>query len=158
MLKYMGLALIFAVCVLVGQEASAISRRQLRMTEAFISLLTYIKGQIEFFSAPLAEIYGSFANKTLENCRFASVLRKEGLTVALDEIRPSLPPDVYDSLVTFASGLGKSVKQSQLDLCEYHIEALHTSYIEQKEALPKKARLYTSLSVMAGLTAVIILL
>jgi stage III sporulation protein AB len=157
-LKYTGLSLIFAVSILVGQEASAISRRQLRMTEALISLTAYIKGQIEFFSAPLVEIYGGFSNETLEKCGFITVLRKEGLSAALEEIRPSLPPDVYDSLAAFASGLGKSVKQSQLDLCEYHIEALRASYTEQKEALPKKTRLYTSLSVMAGLTAVIILL
>lgn len=158
MLKPVGLALIFSVCVTIGYEAAALSRRKLRMTEALISLLTYIKAQIEFFSAPLSEIYNGFRNETLDNCGFTENLRQKGFAAALDTIHFSIPVEVYNSLTAFAAGLGKSGKQCQTDLCDYHIEMLRTVCTELTASLPQKTRMYTSLSVMAGLTAVIILL
>jgi hypothetical protein len=94
----------------------------------------------------------------LDNYKFIGNLRKYGFTAALDTIRYMLPDDVYESLKSFAAGLGKSGKQCQIDLCNYHIEALVTAAGVIKDSLPQKTRMYTSLSVMAGLTAVIILL
>lgn len=158
MLKPTGLCLIFSVCVYIGYEAAARYRRKLRMTEALIALLTYIKAQIEFFSAPLDDIYSSFHNQVLDNCKFTENLRQNGFTATLDTIRYSIPDEVYESLTSFAAGLGKSGRQCQIDLCNYHIEALVTASDVIKDSLPQKTRLYTSLSVMAGLTAVIILL
>lgn len=158
MLKPIGLALIFIVCAYTGYEASAIMRHKLRMTEAFISFLTYIKSQIEFFSAPLSDIYESFHHETLDKCRFTDDLRLYGFAPALEKIRYSLPADVYESLTGFLTGLGKSVKQCQIDLCDYHINDLYDKCKALKESLPQKTKLYTSLSVMAGLTAVIILI
>lgn len=157
-MKYIGLALIFSVCVYTGYDAAAQCRQKLKLTEAFISFITYIKAQIEFFSAPLSDIYAGFRGGLLDDIGFTAVLRRQGLDAALGSIRSSLPDDVYDSLESFSAGLGKSGKQSQLDLCDYHIEVLNASCSAQKTSLPQKTRLYTSLSLMAGLTAVIVLL
>jgi stage III sporulation protein AB len=146
------------VCVYAGYEAAALCRQKLRITEALIVLLTYIKAQIEFFSAPLSDIYNSFHNEVLDNCKFIENLRQNGFADALDSIRYKLPDEVYESLTSFAAGLGKTGKQCQIDLCNYHIGTLVNATGVIKDSLPQKTKLYTSLSVMAGLTAVIILL
>lgn len=156
--KLAGAFALLAGSLYMSSQMSALGYRRLRQTEAFLSLLRYIKAQVSCYKTPVLEIYETFENKTLAECGFITKLRKIGMADALTECEGDLYIDKaeFDLLHSFADELGGSFKEEQLNSCDYYIGTLEEIYKEQKEELPQKCKLYKTLFLAAGIMIIIV--
>jgi stage III sporulation protein AB len=65
---------------------------------------------------------------------------------------------VYETLYNFGSELGISLKEEQINNCEYTLSQLQNYKKQVQDELPKKVKLIKSLSILAGISVVIILI
>ena len=82
-IKLFGAATILLVSLYLSSQITTFAQRRMRQTEAFLILLRYIKAQVACYKTPVAEIYQSFNNRTLEECGFVNVLRERALSGSL---------------------------------------------------------------------------
>lgn len=157
MFKYIGLAVLFLSAVYIGQITAGIYKSAIRQIESFILFIKYIKSQIEYYNTPYPEIYNKFTNDTLEKCGFINRIRAGDWRSAISGTSFNFDDNTKELLLNFGNEIGKSHKDDQINNCKYIIEQLEIHYITYKSELPKKIKLCTSLSMMAGLSIVIIL-
>lgn len=158
MYKYIGLAILFICSIYIGQTAASTYKKAVKQIEAFIQFLKYIKSQIEYYNTPYPDIFEKYTNNILEQNNFIYKLRSSDWKTALDETTFSFDNNVKELLYNFGNEIGRSMKEEQTSNCSYTIEQLEIHYNNFKSDLPKKIKLCTSLSVMAGLSIVIILI
>lgn len=96
--------------------------RKLTSVDGFISLLFYIKGQIECFSRPRSEILKTLPAEVFCACNCpcgASTLEElvEASRIYLDE-------EALRLVSSFASEFGSTFRDEQLRRCDYYISAL----------------------------------
>ncbi|NLK39197.1 MAG: hypothetical protein GX303_02955 [Clostridiales bacterium] len=159
-IKLFGAATILLVSLYLSSQITTFAQRRMRQTEAFLILLRYIKAQVACYKTPVAEIYQSFNNRTLEECGFVNVLREKGFEAALYECESMLYIDQneFELLYAFASELGRGFQEEQLNSCDYHIGALEELYAKQKNEMPKKCKIYRTLIFTIGIMIIIILI
>lgn len=158
MYKYIGLAILFLSSVCIGQTTANTYKTSVKQMEAFIQFIKYIKSQIEHYNTSYPDIFAKYTNPILEKNGFINTLRSSDWKSALDKSIFNFDNNVKDILYSFGNELGKSLKDEQLINCTYTIEQLEIHYNNNKSELPKKTKLCTSLSLMAGLSIVIILI
>jgi len=154
MYKYIGLIILFLCSVFIGQTISAKYRLSVRQTDAFIQFIKYIKSQIEHYNTSYPEIFDKFTNNILHD--FTDKLHTNEWISALDNTAFSFDDNIKEILYSFGHELGKSMRDEQIANCLYTIEQLEIHYNNLKSELPKKTKLCTSLSLMTGLSIVII--
>ena len=158
MLKYIGLAVLFFISVYIGQIISGTYKNSVKQLEAFIHYIKYIKSQVEYYSTSYPDIFNKYTNVTLEQCGFISRLRDSDWNTAIEGTAFSFDNNIKEILCNFGIELGKKMKDDEINNCDYTIEQLRIHYNTLKSELPKKNKLCTSLSLMAGLSTVIILI
>ena len=149
-----------AVVVVSGVYAAALfnsgTRQTLRQTEAFISLLRFIRSQIECFALPLPRALARCPAELLRGCGYDSdeapssaeqLMR--GCNISDDNVRRGLE--------RFFSEVGRGYRKEQLSLCDYCISLLEERRAYMSSQLPMKMKVNSALSV-AGAVAVVILL
>lgn len=156
--KLLGSGTILAVSLYISSQITLLAQRRLRQAESFLSLLRYIKAQVACYKTPVAEIYQSFHNRTLEECGFIEALRSSGLEGALCACEGDLYIDQAEMelLHAFGNELGRGFQEEQLNSCDYHIGALEELYAKQKDELPKKCKIYKALIFTVGIMIIII--
>ena len=154
MYKYIGLLIIFICSVVVGQTISAKYKSSAKETEAFIQFIKYIKSQIEYYNTAYPDIYEKYSNDIIND--FIAKLHNTDWITALDTTTFNFDDSIKELLYNFGHEIGKSMKDEQLTNCSYTIEQLQIQYNYIISDLPKKVKLCTSLSLMTGLSIVII--
>ena len=158
MLKYIGLAVLFFISVYIGQIISGTYKTSVKQIEAFIQFIKYIKSQVEYYGTPYPEIFSKYTNIPLEQCGFIQRLRNGDWNTALDDTVFGFDNNIKEILYNFGRDLGKKMRDDEINNCDYTIEQLRIHYNTLKSDLPKKNKLCTSLSLMAGLSMIIILI
>lgn len=155
-----------------GFRLASEDRDKLARLEGLLSLIGHIKRQIEYFSLPLSDIYGSFSCRKLDECGFMQVLRADiydgseeygtdsAFCRAIREFRKelSLNDGMYTSLMEFGSALGHCCSEELTARCSFLEELLSEECTLRREELPKKTRLHTSLGAGLGMMLVILLI
>ena len=121
-LKLIGAVLIGISGVIMSVSYRRFQLRKLATVDGFISLLFYIKGQIDCFSRPRAEILSSLPLEVFCACncpRGAETL--EELVMAS---RIYLDEETQRLVSSFAAEFGSTFKNEQLRRCDYYISAL----------------------------------
>lgn len=118
--------------------------------EALIDFLAYIASQIDYFAKPINEIFYTY--KT--NNSFVQSIIKNKENSDLSSIDNSLQKDVY----SFLNELGKGYKKEQLSICNYTKNVISVCTEKLKLEYSKKCKVYRSLSLFIGLSAVILLI
>lgn len=158
MLKYLGLALVFAGCALTGWDAVAAVKQTLRLTSSLLRLIAHIQNEIDCKSAPLSDIFASFKDDALEACGFTGTMNRSGLREAVSELSDRLDAEAVDIMKDFSAGLGCCGREGQLTLCQNAASRMKAVRERLAADAPRKTKLYASLGVTAALTMIIIII
>ncbi|MBE6599640.1 MAG: hypothetical protein E7640_00315 [Ruminococcaceae bacterium] len=154
--KLFGAALILAG----GAFASVIlnSRETQKDTQlsALISLLRFIRTQIDCYCVPVGEIFRRCDKKTLSEC--GCEITPEDFSAFLSSLSPPIDGETRDLLLSFSSRLGAGYKEDEVKNCDYHIDRLSDAYEEFKKRSKAQRRKNTVLCMTAAALAVILLL
>ena len=117
--------------------------------EELITFIRFISTQIEYFSYPLTQIYEKYEDKS------------ELINGIISQQK--LPPHIFSEVITkslhdFFSTIGKGYKKEQIKLCEYTISQLDSTLEEVKKASPQKIKVFRSISLFVGISAIILII
>ena len=130
-------------------------RGRLSVLEAWISLLSYIRGQIDLYMTPLSEILegtdpallatlGTLSpSPTLEDCFAASADR--------------LDAESRRILIGYLADLGSAYRETELKRCDACLAALSSQRKKMADELPARLRLAVGLRLCFSLGATIVL-
>ena len=158
-MKYLGM--IGAVTVIVSgayvaHTMNTAAKRRLRQTEAFISLIRFIRSQIECFALPLTWALGRVPEEIYAGCGYhlpSPPLSGESLILEC-EIADDVTRDCIES---FFYEVGKGYREQQLALCDHTVARLEERRADMASRLPIRIKVNSALS-LAGAAAVVILL
>ncbi len=157
-LRYLGVLLIFLASTVLGFALAGSEQSKLRNNDGLIALLRHIRQKIGFFKSTPGEIYASFENRDLEKAGFCEVLCKMGLEEALIRVDCfDLDENCENALRDFAGQIGKSPLGEQISGCDYLLELLEANQKRLCEEYPAKRKVYSSLGMLLGTMAVLLL-
>ncbi len=108
--------------VIMALSYSKFQEKKLTTIDGFISLLFYIKGQIDCFARPRSDILSTLPAEVFCACNC-----KEGaetLEELVDASRIYLDEEPLRLISSFASEFGSTFRDEQLRRCDYYISAL----------------------------------
>lgn len=158
MLNVIGLFLVAATTTSFGMIYARGLRIRVRVMESILLLITHIRVQIDGFRTPLRELYCHYHDAVLSETGILEALRLGGFTVALPRIRMYMEDEDVEILERLEEQLGKTSTREQMQSCLQAEQSLSTHLASEKEALPQRMRLYTTLGVCCGILLDIILI
>ena len=156
--KAVGAALLVAASVGFGVSGVRTERRRRRELDACLALLRHIRENIGTLARPLPEIWDRFEDPVFRESGFLTVLRREGLSAALEAAPPMLGEGERALLAEFAASLGRGYREEQVALCRYTEEKLGDAAEALARSAADRERLWRSLPVLAALSAVLLML
>ncbi len=154
-LKLIG-SLFFGISgVIIAFSYSRFQRKKLTTIDGFISLLFYIKGQIDCFSRPRSEILSTLPAEVFCACnchRGADTLEE-----MVDASRIYLDEEPLRLVSSFASEFGSTFKSEQLRRCDYYISAIGEERKRVFASVNSKSRAGSALWICACIGIIILL-
>lgn len=158
MLKTIGMILILICSVLYGKALSGRAASFLKTNEALLAFVMYISTSIKTARIPIPTIYDTFTNDELEDIGFCKAIRENGLYSALADIRNNVSKESYDAMMYLCKNLGGIDAKSQEDICSYTEARLRDEISRIKKDMNDKKKMYRLLPILAGLSAIILLI
>lgn len=152
--KLFGSFLLCASGAYISIYVSKFQKAKLTVLDSFISLVFYIKGQVDCYSRPISEILYSAPREILDNC---GVTENMELCEMVEKNRIYLSDEGFRLLFCFASEFGSTYREEQMKRCDYYIEALSEERRIISEDIPKKSRIYSTLAICSSLCLLIML-
>ena len=153
--KIIGAILMAVSGVIVGLSRRRYEWRKLQTIDGFMSLLFYVKGQIDCFSRPRSEILSTLPAEIFCACNCPD--GAETLDELIDASRPYLDPEALRLISSFISEFGSTFREEQLRRCDYYISALGEERKRLYTATRANARAGTALWIFAFAGLVILL-
>lgn len=159
-MKYIGLFLIFVCCTAGGMIVAGGVSRSLLLCEGMLQFVRHIRSQVSFYKTPVEEMCTSFQNEAFHQSHLDTLIVEKGLECALVEKEGALllEEDTFRALLSFSKRLGALSYDEQIADCDYVIQALEEAIVKKRENIPAKRQIYSSLGVLGGAMAVLILL
>lgn len=160
MMKYIGLFLIFVSCTAGGMSIAGCFTRSLSLCEGLLQFLRHIRSQVSFYKTPVSDMCASFHHEAFQQNHLDELIAQRGLTDALSEKEGVflLEEDTFRGLLSFADRLGRLTYEEQIADCDCVIGMLEDAIAKKRENIPAKRQIYSSLGVLGGAMAVLILL
>lgn len=159
-LKYVGLFVIFVCCTAAGLSAAGSVTRSLSLCEGMLRFVRHIRNQVSYYRAPIGEICTSFENEAFHRSGFDRLIADCGFVSALEEMQGalSMEEDAYSALQSFAKRLGSLSYDEQISDCDYIARTLEDAILKKRESIHAKRQIYSSLGLLGGAMAVLILI
>lgn len=122
--------------------------------EAFISLIRFIRSEIECFAMPIPRALARCPRKLLEECGFSSAGAPESVEELLENINDGI---TRAHLERFCGEIGRGYRDEQLALCDYYITVLEERRLKLAEQLPMRKRINSALCLSGAFAIVIVL-
>ena len=141
-------------------------RRRLRVLDGYISLIYYIKGQIECYAMPLSDILASADPSILAACLgvdmttplpVAPLSEERPLTAMVQESRLYLEPEAERLLTTLTGELGSTYRAEQVTRCDHYLTALTEERRKLGDTLPARLRATCTLCLCCAIGAAVLL-
>ena len=141
-------------------------RRRLRVLDGYISLIYYIKGQIDCYAMPLSDIMASADPRILSACLGLDLttplppLPRTGdrpLTAMVEESRLYLEPEAERLLTSLTGELGATYRAEQVARCNHYLTALTEERRKLGDSLPGRLRTTCTLCLCCALVAAVLL-
>ena len=145
-MKIIGAILIFLVSIIVSSNYEKSKKQEIVDLKAMVSLLQFIKNQIEYFSLPISEILAKYS--TDNECVKGFV--DTGYLSFSDK-------NIQDELIKCFTQLGKGFKEEQISLLNYNIELTNKTIKSNEESNPQKIKVYRAMSLFISSCVVILL-
>jgi len=120
--KLFGCACILGAGIFTGNLLNRADSAKLRQLDAIISLLKFIRLQIDYYCVPVKEIFARAEPSLLIACGVGKT--PESFRDLLDSLSPTPDSDITSILISFSNELGGSYREEQLKSCDYHISRL----------------------------------
>lgn len=144
-----------ALCGVLGAYTLNFSAaRALSQTEAFISLVRFLRSEIECFSMPLPRVIERCPQDTLAELGAPPSCADLYELVSLCDVSDRQTAEI---MRRFAGEVGKGYREEQLLLCDYYLSLLEERRGALASALPQRRRMNTALCVAGALAVVIVL-
>ncbi len=140
-------------------------RQRILVLDGFISLLRFIRGQVDCFAMPMQDILSSVDPSVLAACQghdrvIAPALYPNfppSLPELLSESRNFLGRESERLLSSFVGEFGHTFKSEQVGRCDYYLSALGEERRRLADALPGRLRAGNTLCMSLALTAAMLL-
>lgn len=121
-IKLLG-SLLFGISgVIMAMSYSRFQQKKLQTIDGFLSLLFYIKGQIDCFARPRSEILSTVPAEVFCACNCPR--GAETLEEMIDASRIYLDEEPLRLISSFAAEFGSTFRDEQLRRCDYYISAI----------------------------------
>ncbi|MBQ7354123.1 MAG: stage III sporulation protein AB [Clostridia bacterium] len=159
-MRYLGLFLIFVCCTAGGMALAGGVTRSLSLCEGMLAFVRHIRGRVSYYKAPVGEICTSFQNDAFRRAGLDRLIAERGFVRALEQERGalSLDTDAYGALREFAGRLGSLSYQEQIADCDFIAETLEAAIEKKRENIPAKRQIYSTMGLLGGAMAVLILI
>lgn len=165
--KLIGTVLLLMTGGYVSLYVNRFERRRLEVLDGYISLIGYIKGQIDCYAMPLADILARADPALIAAClgveyrsqppAYRMWDRGDPLSTLLRESRLYLEPECERLLITFTGELGTTYRAEQVARCAYYVEALTRERNKLAEHLPARLRTCGTLCMCCAVAAAVLL-
>lgn len=162
-LRIFGIVL-FAAAVFAGGLALSYAQSEpLKYAKAFVSLITRLRGYIEYNRGELAQLYALCSGgetTPLESVGFLADAAELGWDDAFGRLcrRVSLDADTRAALEEFGGLLGKTCYEEQLRNCDRAVARLNNIIGAQTPEVAKQTKLWRTLGAAGALAVVIMLI
>jgi len=154
MIKLLGIGILLAIAGYSAWIASGRERRRLAVLEAWITLLYYVRSQIDCFSLPVAKILSSAERSVLETLGATHAVSLEELFHAS---LPYLDKESAKSLENLIAEMGSTYRQEQVKRIDYYLRQLETARDKMRLELPKRVKMLVTLHLCVGIGSAILL-
>jgi len=156
-IKLIGACAIIICTLGMGLHITGKNKKSLIFTKEMLELMRHAKDKIEYFNAPIDEIFESYTAKKPQFIDSINKIKTDGwesVTEMQNEI--NLSKEVQSIINEFGNKLGKSNKQDQLSMCNYCINRLENIYKDMQKSLPEKNKVTVALCIYSGLMIIIL--
>ena len=154
LIKLIGGAIILGVAISLSISHVKYEDRRLRTIDGFISLLFYIKGQIDCYSLPISDILMTLSPKILADCN------SEDGVFSLDELvensRIYLNEESERLLDSFCAEFGSVFRTEQISRTAHYIAALSEQRKLVECEVEKGRRVWSALYICCSLGLLIL--
>ncbi len=154
-LRLLGGGGILLAALLLSHALCTYSRACLVQTEAYLSLLRLIRGQIACYNRSFAEICHRMDANLFAACGFRE--RDSSLSAMLGAADLRIEADAEHILVEFAGAFGHGYRTEQLAVCDGAIGALDAVAARLRQRLPEKLRLIRCCCFCGALALILLL-
>lgn len=159
--KWLGVGILLAAGCYASLAMNRMEHRRLAVLDSYISLLRYIKGQINCYAMPVGDILATADPSLISACRGDDRRREPPCRPMLSEMigsaRLYLEPETERLLSNFSSELGHTFRVEQVTRCDDYIAALGEERRKLAEAAPMRVRINSVLSLCTAVGLVILL-
>lgn len=160
LLKLLGTLILIIAGGYVSLTVSRFERRRLDVLDGYISLIYYIKGQIDCYAMPLPDIIARADPALLAACLGVDPnqpIPAAPLPTLLQESRLYLDPESERLLTSFTGELGTTHRTEQVARCDHYIQALTAERQKLHTTLPARLRTSATLTLACTLCLAILL-
>lgn len=159
--KWLGAGMILLMGGYAALAMNRMERRRLDVLDGYISLLRYVKGQINCYAKPVPEILSGADPDLLRVCmgewRGRQLVGGESFLCLIDAARLYMEPETERLLRNFSAELGQTFRTEQVTRCDDYILALNAEREKLATAAPMRVRVNSVLSLCAAMGIVILL-
>lgn len=164
--KVIGTVILLLAGGYISAAMTRFERRRLRVLDGYISLIYYIKGQIDCYAMPLSDILARADPSVMAACLGLdspealpplSVNGEPLLPAMVKESRLYLEPESERLLTTLTGELGATYRAEQVARCDYYVTALTEERRKLNDTLPARLRGTCTLCICCAVGAAILL-
>ena len=155
-LRIVGAAILSLCGVLFAAHLNRRAECRLRQVEGWISLLRFVKAQVECFSLPMSEILWQCDREILRSCGYPADLSPKSFS-AMIEAASFCDGECARIAHAFAEEFGKGYREEEMRGCDYYLAQLEAHKESLAKKLPAQKKMNATLSVCAALALVLLL-
>ena len=155
LIKLIGSLLIALAGMSLAAAYCRFEKKKLNVLDGFISLLFYIKGQIDCYSLPPDKILSSVSEDILQSCNCRE--KPDSIEQMIKNSKIYLEDESMRLLNAFSAEFGSTYREEQLKRCDYYIQALSEQRRRLSDDLPAKSKIGSALCICSSLGIMIIL-
>ncbi len=164
--KWLGTAILMLAGGYLSVFFNRMERKRLLVLDGYISLIRYIKGQIDCYAMPMSDIMATADPTLLDTCagrgrQYAPAPSDmtvwRSLPDMIQESRLYLEPESERLLQMFAAELGHTYRAEQVMRCEHYIQALGEERRKLADTAPLRVRMNSALCFCCALGVAVLL-
>ncbi len=159
--KLLGSLLLVGAGIYVALAVARYERRRVGVLDGYLSLLRFIRGQIDCFSMPMEQILAAVDPSVLAACRGQND-RSAGrpassLPLLLRDSHGYLGRESERLLSSFSHELGHTHREEQVGRCDYYLSAIGEQRNRLADTLPARVRTGGALCLSCALAVAMLL-
>ncbi len=157
MLKIVGAISVILASLGTGIIITDSIKKRIASVNALASFIEFISLNIMLYKTPLEEIYSLITDEYLKESGFISALNR-GIYHAAYECGLLSGDEEREIIKNFSEKIGAGTAEEMVKLCTFAVSRLHSIEEKLHREYPDKKRVYHTVSLLAGASAVIILI